>query len=143
MPRPVAADRDDKRPPVGGIAAQRSRNVITVHSRKSDIEQDDLGAILRRDAQRLGAVARGAHLVVHQAEQRGEAVRGIGIVVHDQDAVAGERCRLGFALRRAIRFCPDPRTGNAGQPHHELASFPHAVTVYGNGAPVQFDQSSH
>src|SRR5438034_8885241 len=54
FPRPVAAHRHNKWPAVSRIAAQRSRHVITVHPRKADIEQDDLGAIFTGDAQRFG-----------------------------------------------------------------------------------------
>src|ERR1700685_116423 len=65
--------------------SQSSANLETVHGRHSHIEKNDVASALFADGDRIGAVGRGQHLEILDAESRLEQFE-VGLdIVDDQD----------------------------------------------------------
>ncbi len=65
--------------------ADLPRDLVAVHARQTDIEQDRLRAEGLALGQSLGPIMGDAHLVPQSAEQSGQHAGRIVVVVHDQD----------------------------------------------------------
>src|SRR5262245_26252596 len=98
-----ARDGDEQRRLPPGLPADIAGEVVTIHSGQADVEQQDLGPELARNAESLDSVEGGANVVPDRFEQHSQADRGVAIVVDDQNAL--DTRSPAQALRRTERRC--------------------------------------
>src|SRR6202020_609140 len=66
--------------------SQSSANLETVHARHSHIEKNDVASALFADSDRIGAVGRGQHLEIFEAQSRLEQFAVGPDIIDDQHA---------------------------------------------------------
>jgi hypothetical protein len=81
----VAGEGDEERRGMSS-GSELPGDLISVHPRKTDIEENDVGLKGRGDIQSRGPVSGDAGLVAELVQRLGQDIRGIGVVVNDQDA---------------------------------------------------------
>ncbi|AUX48836.1 uncharacterized protein SOCE26_103780 [Sorangium cellulosum] len=82
---PIPRERDEHSRPQPGLT-QAPRDLVAVHSREPDVEEHDIGPVVHRGLQRVGAVVGDPHLLPHRAQGVGEHARRVRVVVDDEDA---------------------------------------------------------
>src|SRR6185312_5544707 len=88
----------------------------------------------------LAPAVRDADLMTGSLEESSAARRGVAVVIgHQQPQWLYRHARL---FDRRMSGLPDRRVSD-GQPHHELASMPHALAVRVHGAAVQLHESPY
>src|SRR6185295_1353256 len=82
-----AGDGNEQQVLSSGHLAEPSGDLVAVHSRHSNIENDHLGPKNSGFLERWRAAIGGADLLVGKPKQHGERVRGVHVVVHHEDAM--------------------------------------------------------
>lgn len=98
-----------------------TRDLITIHFRQADIEQDHIGLERFGARDRLPCRVNTLRLVPLHAQKHGKAVGRVGIVVNDQYTPARH-------FERHVRAGRSRDGHDAGQPDLEARPMPRAVT---------------
>src|SRR5258706_2535761 len=140
----VAAERDEVDVAHAQVAAHAARDFVPTQSGQPNVEEHDLGPILRRRLERRGAVMLPARLLTEELQHHLERFGRIEIVVDDQHAPRNpgrrrRRVRRGFV--RALRY--ELAAHRAWQPDRECAALAEAFAVGLDGSAVALDQGPH
>ena len=65
------------------------RNLVAVHSRKADVEEDNLGPVSARDLDGVRAVMGGLHVVAEERQEPRQSLGHVDVVVDNEDAGRG------------------------------------------------------
>ncbi len=71
-----------------GLLSQPACDLVTVHARHSDVQEDNIWCIIPRHLERRRAAKGYPDLVALQPEQHDEAVGGVLVVINDEQSVA-------------------------------------------------------
>ena len=111
----LAAGDGDQDDVVAVAAAQRSRQLVAVHSRHADVEQHAVRLVRLDERERAGAVGRDPDLVAAHRQRLGERFGGVDEVVdhHHPDVVVAHRevLNAGRSGCRADRRRPRASSG--------------------------------
>ena len=70
----------------GEVALDLGRHLVAVHARHHDVEQDEVGRLLRHHGERLLAAGSGQEVKAFRREHDFQQLSVVAFVVHDQNA---------------------------------------------------------
>src|SRR6266542_1055330 len=116
---------------------QASRQFVTVHDRKTDVENADGRSKFARRGERARPIVRDADVVPERRQPVGKHLGGVLVVVHDEDACV--LCRFGNGARDGL---PLRRWGSRQkrEAYREFASFSHSLAMRSDRAAVHLDE---
>lgn len=81
-----ASEGDDLRTPLGKAGPQDGRDLVAIHLRHSDVEQDHRLILRREGVERGTAIVHDVDLGTERFEERAESRGRVFVVVDDEDA---------------------------------------------------------